>query len=241
MSAFNSRPPFFVVVAGTDTGVGKTFTTCALAHRLTREGVRTIAVKPVETGIEDDPSGGEDGELLAEATGQAGPLRALERYRAPLAAPAAAELENRTIDFDRLVGEVTRVAAGADVALIEGAGGLLSPLSWNRTVRDLARALGAPLLLVAADRLGSLNQVRLAAEAVQRGGVELLGVVLSGGRRDDRAANRNLADLRRVEPGLRIERLPEVGGLEEAAQLLGPVGRWIEEALEAGATGSRAR
>lgn len=235
------RTPFFVVVAGTDTGVGKTFVTRALARRLADEGVRVVAIKPVETGMAELKPGEEDGELLALATGQSRPEHALYRFDAPLAAPVAAELEGQTLDWEPLVRSIRRAADGAELAVVEGAGGLLSPMTWEHTVRDLARELGAPLLLVAPDRLGSLNQVRLAAEAVQRGGVELLGVVLSGGRSGDPAAARNLEDLRRVEPGIRFERLPEVAGVAEAARRLQVVGRWLEEALEAGATGSRAR
>lgn len=235
------RTPFFVVVAGTDTGVGKTFVTRALARRLADEGVRVVAIKPIETGMAELTPGEEDGELLALATGQSKPSHALYRFDAPLAAPVAAELEGQTLEWDLVVRTIRGAAQGAQLAVVEGAGGLLSPMTWERTVRDLARELGAPLLLVAPDRLGSLNQVRMAAEAVQRGGVELLGVVLSGGRVGDPAAARNLDDLRRVEPAIRFERLPEVASVEEAARRLTTVGRWLEEALESGATGSRAR
>jgi dethiobiotin synthetase len=235
------RPPFFVVVAGTDTGVGKTFVTRALARRLADEGVRVVAIKPIETGMLELAEDEEDGVLLAQATRQSFPRRALHRFDAPIAAPAAAELEGVTIDWNELVDEVRRIGSDGELVVVEGAGGLLSPLTWDHTVRDLATELGAPLLLVAPDRLGALNQVRMAAEAVVRAGVDLLGVVLSGARQGDLAAARNANDLRRVEPGLRLERLPEVGSVDEAAQRLGVVGRWLEEALEAGATGSRAR
>lgn len=241
MTASRDRGPFFVVVAGTDTNVGKTFVTRALGRRLADEGVRVVAIKPVETGLAELDEDEEDGVLLALATRQEAPTRALRRFDAPLAAPASAELEGERLDWSDLVDEIRAVGDEGELVLVEGAGGLLSPLTWEHTVRDLARELGAPLLLVAADRLGSLNQVRLAAEAVIREGVELLGVVLCGARAGDPAAARNQDDLRRVEPGLRFERLPEVGSLDEAARRLAPVGRWLEEALEAGATGSRAR
>ena len=132
--------PSVLLIVGTDTGVGKTWTGCALARILCRGGRRVVAVKPVETGCPGAPAETEDGVALARATGQAEPLHALLRFRESVAPSEAADREGTQIDFDDLVRRVREHAACADLALVEGAGGLLSPLTWEHNAVELARA-----------------------------------------------------------------------------------------------------
>jgi dethiobiotin synthetase len=146
----------FVLVTGTNTGVGKTWLACALAKELAKtHGV--VALKPIETGD------GEDGELLAAATGQRAPLRALVRLRQPLTPALAAEREGVKLDFDAIVRDVRDAARDYDVAIVEGAGGLLSPITWDSDATTLARALDAKVILVASDALGTLSATHTAA------------------------------------------------------------------------------
>jgi dethiobiotin synthase len=168
-----------VVIAGTDTGVGKTFVTAALARALVRAGRSVLAVKPVETGCLEDPSETEDGVVLARATGQAEPRAALVRLRAPLTPALAADREGASIDVGALGDRIAAMAQTVDLTLVEGAGGLLSPISWEHDLRDLARNLNAPVLVVGADRLGTLNHVRMTVEALASSGLSPLGIVLS--------------------------------------------------------------
>src|SRR5881409_4199277 len=111
-------------VTGTDTGVGKTFVACALATALRQRGRRVAVMKPVETGVEGEPA---DALALRAAAADPAPLGDIcpYRLRAPLAPAVAARLEGVTIDVDGIVTRLRRRAAGADVLLIEGAGGLL--------------------------------------------------------------------------------------------------------------------
>ena len=120
-----------VVVTGTDTGVGKTWVTAAIARALLKAGVRVVAIKPVETGCGTTERAREDGVRLAEATGQAEPREALVRLAAPLAPVLAAEREGRTIDFDDLLIRIEGYAAGADIVLLEGVCGLLATITWE--------------------------------------------------------------------------------------------------------------
>ena len=145
-----------VLVTGTNTGVGKTWLACALAKELAREK-RVVAIKPIETG------GGDDGEMLAKATGQAAPKRALVELREPLTPALAADREGVKLDFDAIVAKVREAAKDADVAIVEGAGGLLSPITWDADATTLARALGAKVILVASDALGTISAVHTAA------------------------------------------------------------------------------
>ena len=167
-----------LLVTGTDTGVGKTFVACALAHAL-RAGGRTVAVmKPVETGVTERP---EDAVALRDAAADPAPLDDVcpYRLRAPLAPAVAARLEGVTIDLGRLEGLVRRRLGVADVLIVEGAGGLLVPIADSVTYADLAARLRLPLIVVAANRLGTVNHCALTARVAEAMGLELLGIVLS--------------------------------------------------------------
>jgi len=167
-----------LLVTGTDTGIGKTFVACALAHALRARG-RTVAVmKPVETGVVSEP---EDALRLREAAADRAPLEDICPYRlhAPLAPAVAARAEGVTIDLGRLETLIRRRQAAADVLLVEGAGGLLVPIRDGITYADLAARLGLPVLVVAANRLGTINHCALTARAAAAAGLTVLGFVLS--------------------------------------------------------------
>ena len=165
-------------VTGTDTGVGKTFVTCAIASALRRRGRRIGVMKPVETGVEREP---DDALRLRAAAGDASSLDDVcpYRLRAPLAPDVAARLEGVRIDLDRIVALIARRRAGVDVLLVEGAGGLLVPLVGRETLCDLAVRTALPLLIVAANRLGTINHCALTARVAAAAGLTVRGVVLS--------------------------------------------------------------
>ena len=165
-------------VTGTDTGVGKTFVACALAHALRAAGRRVMVMKPVETGVTDRP---EDALRLATAAGDPAPLDEICPYRltAPLAPSVAAALEGVTIDVDRLVDVIVRRRAAADVLLVEGAGGLLVPIAGTTTFLDVAVRAAMPVLLVGANRLGTVNHCALSACVARTAGLDVRGFVLS--------------------------------------------------------------
>ena len=165
-------------VTGTDTGVGKTFVACALATALRAAGRRVAVMKPVETGVVDQP---DDALRLAAAADDPAPLDEIcpYRLRAPLAPSVAAVREGVSVDVDELVRLVARRAAGADVLLVEGAGGLLVPLAGTTTFLDLAVRAALPVLLVGANRLGTVNHCALSARVARAAGLDVRGFVLS--------------------------------------------------------------
>jgi len=167
-----------IFVTGTDTGVGKTFVGCALAHAWRAAGRRVGVVKPVETGVEREP---EDARALAHAAADVSALDDLcpYRFRAPLAPSVAAALEGRTVDVDRVAALIERRARDVDVLLVEGAGGLLVPIEGTTTWLDLAVRLRLPLLIVAANRLGTVNHCALTARVAAGAGLRVHGYVLS--------------------------------------------------------------
>lgn len=167
-----------LVVTGTDTGVGKTFVSCALALAWRAVGRRVGVVKPVETGVEGEP---EDARRLADAAADRSPLDDVcpYRLRAPLAPVVAARLEGVAIDIDRIIALIERRARDHEVLLVEGAGGLLVPIAGTTTYLELTRRLGAPLLIVAANRLGTVNHCALTARVAADAGIRIAGFVLS--------------------------------------------------------------
>lgn len=237
--------PYFVVVTGTDTGVGKTWVTAALARTLVRRGLRVVATKPIETGCSGDAAATEDGAILAEATGQAAPLAALLRLRTPVAAPVAADLEGASIDLDTIVDSVVSLGDGADVVLVEGAGGLCSPLSWEADLVDVAKLLDAGVLVVGSDRLGVVNHVALTLNTILGCEAEPLGVVLTAPEAADASTGTNAQTLRRILGDScamdAYERVVTVarGDWREAHAALDTVAGWIgdERARRAGTPG----
>ncbi len=165
-------------ITGTDTGVGKTFVACALATAFRRRGRRVAVMKPVETGVEGEPA---DALALRAAAADPAPLGDIcpYRLRAPLAPAVAARLEGVTIEVARLVALVARRRQDADVLLVEGAGGLLVPLDGQTTYAELAVRAGLPLLIVGANRLGTVNHCALTARVAAAAGLVVRGFVLS--------------------------------------------------------------
>lgn len=170
-------------VTGTDTGVGKTHVTTALARYARSLGKKVFAFKPVESGCEavDGHLVGADMELLCQASGdwQQGDLRGVYRLRSAVA-PYVASLEDHVeIDLARIQRTVEDGAGQADVTLVEGAGGWRVPLTAGQDIADLARALGMPIVVVCRATLGTINHSLLTVEAVERDGCRVAAVVLS--------------------------------------------------------------
>jgi len=197
-------------VTGTDTNVGKTFVSCALARRAVALGHRVFAFKPIESGCTAGPDGrwaGADQELLAEAAGgwQHGPLRGL--YQLPLAAAplVAAEAAGIVIDLEQVVREAREGAASsrASLTLVEGAGGWRVPITPDTDMASLASALGLPVVVVARAGLGTINHTVLTVEAILRDGLAVAAVVMSLRPEDDpEACARNRLEILRRWPGM---------------------------------------
>ena len=117
--------------------------------------------------------------LLAQATGQAHPTHAIFRVTEPVPPALASDRSGITIDFDALVLKLERYADDADYLLIEGVGGLLTPMTWEWNMVDVAKALGACVLVVAVDRVGAINGTLLALSALELAGVTCAGVLLT--------------------------------------------------------------
>ncbi|WP_298435328.1 dethiobiotin synthase [Geobacter sp.] len=171
-----------IFITGTDTGVGKSVVSAALARLLHRRGVNVGVMKPVTSGcIERDGAlVSEDAELLAWAAG--GSLDddcAPYRLRTPIAPSVAAAREGVKIDFTRIREAYERLAQRHDFVIVEGAGGLMVPLSGGMLVADLVTALKLPLLVVARPNLGTINHTVLTCFAAKQLGIDVRGVIVN--------------------------------------------------------------
>jgi dethiobiotin synthetase len=199
-------------VTGTDTEVGKTAVSCALLRAAAAAGLNTAAVKPVAAGC-DERGHNEDALQLMEAMTadmdyeQVNPV-ALEAAIAP---HIAAQQEGRRVQASRLAGLCRGVMmSGADLVLIEGAGGWRVPVSPRETLADLARELQVGVILVVGMRLGCLNHALLTAEAVRCDGLQLAGWVANQPGARMNCHEQNLDTLRTMLPAPFLGELPHL-------------------------------
>jgi dethiobiotin synthetase len=199
-----------IFVTGTGTEVGKTVVAAAIARTLAAKGRRLAVFKPAVTGLEDP--GEPDHELLRRASGseQSDDQIAPYRYGPPASPHLAAELAGERIDPSLLLTAARAAAAGAELLVCEGVGGLMVPLAGDYLVRDLARDLGLPLVVAAGPGLGTINHTLLTLEAARAAGLEVAGVVLTPWPGDpDPVQASNLETLRELA-GAELRTLPQL-------------------------------
>lgn len=170
-------------VTGTDTGVGKTVVTAALAAALRRRGLDAGVMKPVQTGAEE-----RDGNLYAPDAAFLQAVSGVEdppewicpvRLRAPLAPSVAAELEGTEVSLTAIQEAYAQLAARHALILVEGAGGICVPLRNDYLMSDLARDLDLPVLVVARPSLGTINHTVLTVQYARSAGLQVVGVLIN--------------------------------------------------------------
>lgn len=172
-----------LMILGSDTNVGKTFVAALIARQLFAQGVRVGVYKPAASGCRREGRRviAEDAVSLWEAAGRPLTLAKVcpQRFVAPLAPHLAAQAEGAELNAARLRSGLKPWLAWAEFTLVEGAGGVLSPLGADELVADLALDLDLPVILVVANRLGAVNQALQAQLAALVYGLKLRGVVLN--------------------------------------------------------------
>jgi dethiobiotin synthetase len=219
-------------VTGTDTGVGKTLVSCALAAAFAAHGGRVGVFKPVETG-RGPKDADRDGALLAVAARSRDNAELITPYLfaegvAPL---VAARRTLAPIDIGRLDAALQSISQNRDVVIVEGAGGLLTPISRDHAFDTLFARWRLGVLIVAANRLGAINHTRLTTQAAETAGLKVRAVVLNDadGAPRDASASSNEEALREMLPGIRVVRFPwmappyDHAGLADAAERSGLV------------------
>jgi dethiobiotin synthetase len=190
-------------ITGTGTGVGKTYVAALIAKSLLDAGKRVGVYKPVASGCErrDGVLESSDAISLWEAAGRPATLEQVcpQKFAAPVAPHLAARAEGRRVDEVLLRTGLEFWRESCDVVLVEGAGGLMSPVSDDDYNADLADEFGYPLVVVAANVLGTINatlQTLIVAD-VFRDGLAIAGVVLNRSQTsaEDRSTDSNAGEL----------------------------------------------
>ena len=221
------KPILFIT--GTDTGAGKTVLTALLAHFLRERGVNVAALKPICSG------GRADARALHAALDGALALAEINpwHFRAPIAPLLAARREKKSVKCAEVLAHIRAVQKKFTATLVEGAGGLLSPLGENFDSRDLIVALRATPVIVAQNRLGAVNHLLLTLAALPKNRRGRTRVVLMSPPKPDAAAATNAKLLAEFFPAEKIFTLPWLGKKFSTAEALksAPVRRTLAALL----------
>ncbi|TWU45605.1 ATP-dependent dethiobiotin synthetase BioD 1 [Novipirellula aureliae] len=206
------------MIAGTDTDVGKTFVGCLVAESFRYSGSQVGVYKPVASDCHAEAGEriADDARKLWNAAGKPGVLADVcpQKFLAPLAPPNAARAEGKTVDAELLVSGVDPWKQGYDILIVEGAGGLFSPLADGflnaDLIKQLARSLGTiDVLIVAANRLGTIHQTLATCTAAKAIGITPIGIVLSDVSNSlDPSADENAAEISRYSDVPVLGRVP---------------------------------
>ena len=225
-------------MTGTDTGVGKTAVAVAILRQLVAEGRSVGAYKPVASGIAersaDDEACSGDPHALWRAAGR--PLSPQEvcpqAFAAAIAPTAAARAEGKEVDEMLLRRGIAPWIGRSECIVVEGAGGVFSPLTDRTLNADLAREFGYPLVIVDCGRLGAIGRVLATVRAASAEGLRVVAVVISHVEpfdehaADDPASGWSIAEAARLDLAHRLTPLP-VLRLRHAAAQIEPMTDWV--------------
>ncbi|OVE84269.1 dethiobiotin synthase [Natronolimnobius baerhuensis] len=199
-----------VAVVGTGTGVGKTVLTAALTRHARALGLDARAIKPAQTGHPPD----DDAAFVAEACGDSD-AATCSRYLEPALAPrVAAEIADEQLSYEEILAACRDECERAERAFVEGIGGLRVPLAGDREVIDLVSDLEASAVVVTRSGLGTLNHTALTVDALERRGIDVVGLVCNEYVGDTLAERTNPAEIERMT-GYSVETVPPLEGNPE--------------------------
>jgi dethiobiotin synthetase len=188
-------------ITGTDTGVGKTFVSCALLHAFAAQGYRVVGMKPVAAGCRNQNGSllSEDVEQLQAASNLQLPASTVNPYafEPPIAPHIAAAEAGVAINIPLIVDNFKQLQQKADIVIVEGVGGFCVPLNNTEDTADLAVALDLPVILVVGLQLGCINHALLTAQVIQQAGLMLAGWVANHVTREMEAGDQNIVTLQR--------------------------------------------
>ncbi len=194
-------------ITGTDTGVGKTVLACLLVKSLRQRGLPAAALKPICSGGRDDARQlrlAMDGALALD---EINPWH----FRAPIAPVLAARRENEKVKSGQVLAQIRSMQKRFDILVVEGAGGLLSPMGDGFDSRDLIRSLPATPIIVAQNKLGVVNHALLTLEALPKKFRDRARIVLMSCPKPDSSATTNAKLLAEFIPAKRVFTLPWLG------------------------------
>ncbi len=219
-------------ITGTDTGVGKTLVTAGLAASLRSSGIDIGVMKPIETGYSPRSS---DSAFLMRATGvdDPGDFISPYRFKFPLSPFAAAKMEKAPIHLMKIERAFHRLLRRHRGILVEGAGGLLVPITKGSLMVDLALRLDLPLLIVSRTNLGTLNHTLLTVEVARERGIEVAGVIFNHLVERKGLAERTNPEV--IKPFLSVPILGEIPYapfLKEKGPVAEKIRKWVERHVD---------
>ena len=224
-----------VFITGTNTGVGKTFIAGGLARVWYERGKRVGVMKPVESGCERLNGGLQphDALFLKKMSSSIEDLDLINPYRLeqPLAPSIAAELEGVEVDLKKIKKNYQQLELRNDLVLVEGVGGLLSPLYENFTNADLIRILGIPVVVIAGNGLGTINHTLLTVKCALTGGLTVLGIIINNpGNFPDASAETNPQIIEKLAGLPLLGVIPNLSSLErkEPASIATLISRHVD-------------
>lgn len=209
-------PPMHLFITGTDTDVGKTYVTCLLLHALKKAGRRAAGFKPFCCGDR------EDSVALLGASGGGLTLDEVNPVwlKTPASPYAAALIENRLLDIERVLDAFRELTHAVEDVLVEGVGGWEVPLAPRYSAADFAESLSLPVVVVVNNKLGALNHTLLTVKNIESRGLKCRGLVLNHVR--DERDPASISHRRILEDMLEVPVLGEVmHGETDGAELLG--------------------
>ena len=213
-------------VTGTGTGVGKTLFTGLLLAHLRQAGSHALALKPFCSG------GRGDAEVLHSVQHADLSLEEVNpwSFERPLAPLIASRMEGSEVPFASAMEHILRMQGRCEVLLLEGAGGLLTPLGHGYSARDIIKALDCKVIIVARNRLGVINEVALTVEALDTGSTQRAKIVLMGGVPGDESVHTNESAIREVV-GSEVLAFPELGPTSCAANQFLSTAKYFQKTL----------
>jgi dethiobiotin synthetase len=222
-----TRAPRIIFITGTDTGVGKTLVTGLLLYHLRQSGCHALAMKPFCSG------GRADAELLNAVQG--GELTGDEInpffFKEPLAPLVAARKHHRSIRLPAALQPIRSLADRCQCLLVEGIGGVMVPLGEGFSVLDLIANLGCHTILVARNRLGTINHTLLSVNAIQHVGIRGLRTVLNSCSGQDSSAGSNVSTLSELLDPIPVFPIPFLGRKLARLDVLKPTQKKLKKTL----------
>jgi dethiobiotin synthase len=194
-----------IIICGTDTDVGKTYVGCALVDLFKKQNLKVGVFKPFESGIvlPKDIKKSDSGKLFKAATGYWPDLKHFNKVcfyalKLPAAPAVAAPLENKKINLKMTVQKIRTAVKkeNFEKIFLELAGGLMVPINQNETNLDLIKKLNWPVLLISANKLGTINHTLLTLEKLKQAKVKVIGVYLNS---IDKKQNKRVVDQNRAQ------------------------------------------
>jgi len=209
-----------VFITSTGTGIGKTFLTAGLVRYFQENSQSVEAYKPVISGFDPSAPEASDTGVILSALGRRATEDEIDRispwrFAAPLSPNMAAHKEGRTIDFQALVTYSHTCATSADVALIEGVGGIMVPLDDRHTVLDWMLELRLPTILVVGSYLGTISHTLSALDVLGRRGLEVRAIVVDETADSSVAFEDTVATIKQFAKNTDVVALPR---MEDASQ-----------------------